>query len=934
MEDEVPVRPWLADPPTVGAVLVVHHGGRWLPKVLASFAQMDVAPTAWRVVDVASSDRGADLVRESFGPDRVLYAGSGTGFGEAVRRGIEALPPTDWVWLLHDDAAVTPDTLAGLLDEATTADDVAVVGPKIREWPSLRRLLEVGLTITSTGARETGLETGEPDAGQHDWAEDVLAVSSAGMLVRRSVWDELGGFDPDLPLFFDDIDFGWRVALAGYRTRTAPNGVIFHAEASRRGSRPRTAGDPEPWEARRAALHTILTNTRGLRLPWAALRLAVGTLLRVLGYLVAKDPEAAGDELVALREVYGRPGRLRAARRRKAATVRRRHRDVKHLLAPAWLPYRHGLDAIREVAVALVRPETIETTGRRSTLGDTAPDEAEDLDDGPPLWRRRPWLVTVLLLVLGSFVSAGGLVGLGSPLVGGALPPTPETTGAWWQLMVGRTPDVGLGSTDFPPTYAGLLALLGVPVWFSPGLVVTVLLLFCVPLAAMTAHRLGRLLTPRRGPRIVWAVGYGLAVAATGAVQQGRLGTVVALVVLPVVVNTALQLHARPGRQLALRLGLWVAVAGAFAPVVVPMVLVALAVLAARRLLAAVDAAVVAAVALVLLGPWTVGRALRPWRTWWEAGYPVPGRADALDVVLGRAGSLGAPAWLTVPVIVLAVLALLPTRSRGTVVRCWAVALGGLVTAVVGTLVTFGTGGGARDLTAWVAVPAVVWFAGLATAVLMAAVDLDLRSRPAAAGLALVALVMPVGAALWWLSGPSGAVDRAEPSVVPAYLTQRPGSTLVLTGSLDDGVRTRVVAGDGPFLGQEALEPPRDRAEELDAAVARLLTRPSPDDVATLARLGVGAVYAPDADPGVADRVDAAPGVEQAGSDRPGSRVWTLDATPRRPEVSAPVWHPLVTGLQGVVWVVAVVMTAPVRRRPVVEDVPEDVDPEPVRIAP
>ncbi|MFI5427581.1 glycosyltransferase family 2 protein [Aeromicrobium sp. UC242_57] len=48
--------------PTVGAVLVSHNGARWLPKVLSSFSNMFHAPTAWRVVDVSSTDGSAELV--------------------------------------------------------------------------------------------------------------------------------------------------------------------------------------------------------------------------------------------------------------------------------------------------------------------------------------------------------------------------------------------------------------------------------------------------------------------------------------------------------------------------------------------------------------------------------------------------------------------------------------------------------------------------------------------------------------------------------------------------------------------------------------------------------------------------------------------------------------------------------------------------------
>ncbi|MGZ5374516.1 MAG: glycosyltransferase family 2 protein, partial [Aeromicrobium sp.] len=315
-------RPWLAEPPTVAAILVAHNGAAWLPKVFESLSVMEFAPTSWNAVDVSSTDGSGELLRETFGAERITYASSGTGFGAAVKLGLEAAPRTDWIWLLHDDCAVTPGTLAGLLDEATSADDIAVVGPKIREWPSLRRLLEVGLSVTSTGGRETGLEPGEPDAGQHDRPRDVLAVNTAGILIRRDVWDELDGFDPRLRLYFDDIDFGWRVARAGYRTRTAPRAVLFHAEASSRGNRRATAGDVQDSEFRQAAMFTLLANASSKKFAWQYVRLFFGTLLRVLGLLIVKAPEEAGDELAALQHIYLHPARLRVARRSRAATAR------------------------------------------------------------------------------------------------------------------------------------------------------------------------------------------------------------------------------------------------------------------------------------------------------------------------------------------------------------------------------------------------------------------------------------------------------------------------------------------------------------------------------------------------------------------------------------------------------------------------------------
>ncbi|MCW2771180.1 MAG: hypothetical protein JWR27_2613 [Aeromicrobium sp.] len=924
MDENETTRHWLDDPPSVAAVLVTHNGARWLPQVLASFARMAHAPTAWRVVDVSSTDGSAELLRDSFGADRITYAPSGTGFGDAVRLGLAELPPTDWVWLLHDDASVVPGTLSGLLDTATSAPDIAVVGPKIREWPSLRRLLEVGLTVTSTGARETGLETGEPDAGQHDRSRDVLAVNTAGMLVRRDVWDELDGLDPDLPLFFDDIDFGWRVARAGHRTRTAPSAVMFHAESSRRGTRPRTSGDVPPWEQRRAALHTMLANTPMPRFLYQYVRLFLGSLVRVLGLLIGKDPEAASDELLALRSTYLHPVRLRRARQRRALTARRRHREIRHLMAPYWLPYQHGYDLLRETITALVRPEAIATVGRRSTGTDRAPDDA-DLDDGSSLLARRPWLAVVLALVILSCVAARGL--FGGSLNGGALLPAPETAGGWWQLLVEARHPVGLSSVSLPPLFALPLAVVATPFWFHPGLVVTTLMLFSVPLAALSAHRLGRQMSPHRAPRIVWAVTYALAVVATGAVAQGRVGTVVALIVLPIIVNTAWQLAENPGWQLALRFGIWTALAAAFAPIVLLLAFGGLAILwyaeqrwVGRHLVVAV------VTPLVLLGPWLLQRALHPWRMWWEAGYPVPGEAAVKDVVLGRAGGAGAaPAWLTIGLVVLAVVALVPRSTRFGVRLAWLTALLGLAVALIGTVVTYSTPAGPADLTPWVGVPTVLWIGGLATAVLLAAPAATGWPRPALAAAVVVALVLPVGTAGWWLArGVDGPLTDRPPSVVPAFLTERPGDTLILTGSLDAGVDWRVVSGDGPHLGQEAVTPSRADTARVTVAVRQLLGQSSGDAVGAISAAGIDAIYAPEVDIDLAQRIDAAPQVAPAGSERPGSRVWTLSAEPHSEDAGAPWWHRGLTIVQILLWLGAIVLTAPVRRRPTPEPLSSD----------
>ncbi len=215
----------------------------------------------------------------------VVATTSAVTYPQAVRIGLDRLAATaaeagreapEWVWLLHDDSRPAPGALAALLAAAAARPDVDVLGPKLREWPSLRRLLEVGVTISGTGRRETGLERGEYDQGQHDDQHEVLAVNTAGMLVRRRVLEELDGFDDQLPLFGNDLDFGWRAAAAGHTTLVVPDAVVFHAEAAHRGiRRTQLTGRHTHYQERRAALYTLLVNSSGRALPWRVVRLTL-----------------------------------------------------------------------------------------------------------------------------------------------------------------------------------------------------------------------------------------------------------------------------------------------------------------------------------------------------------------------------------------------------------------------------------------------------------------------------------------------------------------------------------------------------------------------------------------------------------------------------------------------------------------------------------
>lgn len=948
---------------TVTALLVSHDGARWLPAVLDGLAEQTRPPDRLVVVDTGSTDAGPDLVLGRYGEGVLVRMPPGTSYPDAVARGLAEAASGNgdedaWVWLLHDDSRPAADCLERLLDVAGANPSVSTFGPKIREWPSLRRLLEVGVTISGTGRRETGLERGEYDQGQHDRTREVLAVSSAGMLVRRDVLDALGGFDRRLPLFGNDLDLGWRAARAGHRTMVVPDAVVFHAEAAHRGVRTGDLASHHRRKERAGALYTLLTGCAPAAVPLVALRLALGSLLRALALLLVRAPREAFDEMAALVGTLLRPDRVLRGRRDRRRTATVPAGDVRPLLAPVWLPYRHGLDLVSELAAAVAHQAAATSAARRAgrsgaTDAGPVPSEAQNLPEDTGLLARlltsRKAAATALLVVV-SLVALRDLVGTGA-LAGGALLPAPDSAADWWHLHVEGRHLTGVGSSSAAAPSVLPLALAGSLLLGNAGLVVDLLFLLSVPLSAWGAWGLLAELVRRWGPgmrrpgpanraaswSVAWgALTYALLPVLSGAVHQGRLGTVAVTVLLPWVARAALLLGPDEPRdrrwRAAWRTALGLALLAAFAPVTwlvaaaVAVVLAAAGTPGARsRWRGRWDWGPVAASVLpvwLLLAPWALeeGGLTRAWLL--DTGLAAPEMVPDLgawEVVTGRAAEVGsAPAWISVGLAVAALASLVRRNTRSPVLVCWAVVVAGL--AAVAVLDHEGLWAGSALLLVQAAAVAAATLGGAGIGDQLSGRSFGWR-QPVGLLLVLGALLVPVAGVLWWVAvGVTGPLDRGPAHRLPAYMVAAAerdpaAGTLVVSGS-GDRLGYTLVRGPGVRLGEETVAADQEREDALTSLVADLATAATAEQVAELGALGVEFVYLPPpVDPSLAGNLDSVSGLSTASVLQAGARAWQLDGEPTRdlPE-SAPVHLPLVL-LQGVAVVAAVVLAAPTRRR-------------------
>ena len=908
----------------VTAVVVSHDGVVWLPAVLTTMAAQSRPIDAGIGVDTGSRDASANLLEESFGADRTLVVDSTTGFGEAVRAGLahlerpvhEPFEPerVEWVWLLHDDSAPSPTCLEALLNTADDNPSAAILGPKILGWHDRRLLLEAGVTVTGSGRRVTNLDKREHDQGQKDGVRDVLAVSSAGMLIRRDVWDRLDGFDPALPLFRDDMDFCWRAHRAGERVLIATDAVLHHREASAHGRR---ADDlaPRPHRAdREAAVHVLLSQASTITGPFVALWLFLGALVRAGMYLLGKDVAAARDEVGAVLAVALHPSRLRASRARITRTAVEPASSVRPLRASTTQQIGHALEIVGGV---LTTSGASETTGSVSAL-DSGPvgDDADYMDDGSAGLLRRVLLRPSVLLVLGLVVIAvAGTRGLwlgDGVLQGGALLPSPAGASDLSETYRQAWHDVGPGSIIPAPPYLMAISAVAFVLLGKAPVAVTVLLLLAIPVAGWSAFFCLRGLVSSTSFRIWAGAAYALLPAMTGAVASGRIGTTMVAIVLPFAVRSLVRIWQSQGTvRRSAGTAILVAVVLSVAPVLwIVLVLAAIAAIVFTwRTQGTLDRKVIARLAigllapLLLLMPWTLYLITHPVLFLLEPGINSSTITDPglkpWDVLLLHPGGPGmTQIWVTLGIVIAGFAAFSRRDRLRVIVPLGVLGLLALLLGLLQSMFLVTPPSSTEALRPWPGQATLLLGLAMIAAATVAMDGLRAQmagssfslGQPIAAVVAVLAVLAPVLTAVFVVIGLESVVVRAPLAQVPAFVAadsesaQAPRS-LVIDDDAAGRVRYSLLNGPGPLLGDAETSPPESVWAQLDPYVAAMASGRGGDEMAAIAGYGIRyVVLSPGSSRELIPTLDGEPGLRRLSSSH-GEVLWRVAGTTSRARV-------------------------------------------------
>lgn len=219
--------------PDVTVIVVNYNGGDHVLRCLAAIAAQARLPEAVIVVDNASTDDSAPACTTAIaanprlaGRTQFVRLDTNLGFAAANNRGI-AMADTEYVALLNPDAFPGPGWLAALLDAATRHPEIAAFGS--RQMLAGRDGIVDGLgdCYSLTGLawrRGHGRRLTPSDLAPRE----IFSPCGAAALYRRAAVLDVGGFDEDYFCYFEDVDLGLRLRLAGHRARYVPDAVVEH----------------------------------------------------------------------------------------------------------------------------------------------------------------------------------------------------------------------------------------------------------------------------------------------------------------------------------------------------------------------------------------------------------------------------------------------------------------------------------------------------------------------------------------------------------------------------------------------------------------------------------------------------------------------------------------------------------------------------------
>jgi len=175
------------------------------------------------ISDNGSKDDSVDFIRKCFSSIKIIENGKNLGFGSAINRGL-GLAKGDYLLFLNSDLKLHSKCVEELAKVLESDSNVGGTIPKILHIDQKNTINSLGILINYTGIAYPNL-LGQKDPG---YQEPFESACGGIFMLKREVYETVGGFDEDLFLYHEDHDLSWRIRLAGWHLKVIPQAIMYH----------------------------------------------------------------------------------------------------------------------------------------------------------------------------------------------------------------------------------------------------------------------------------------------------------------------------------------------------------------------------------------------------------------------------------------------------------------------------------------------------------------------------------------------------------------------------------------------------------------------------------------------------------------------------------------------------------------------------------
>ena len=215
------------------AILILNFNGeehlkRFLPSIISNSQDCDII-----VGDNCSTDNSLDLLATSFLNVRVIKLDKNYGYAEGYNRLIKQVK-NEFIALVNSDIETTKNWTQNLESILNANEGIVAVQPKILSYNRQHEFEYAGAAggfIDRYGypfCRGRIFTSIEEDLGQYNDTREIFWASGACFMVKKSVFEELGGFDADFFAHMEEIDLNWRMHASGYKVMYCGESFVYH----------------------------------------------------------------------------------------------------------------------------------------------------------------------------------------------------------------------------------------------------------------------------------------------------------------------------------------------------------------------------------------------------------------------------------------------------------------------------------------------------------------------------------------------------------------------------------------------------------------------------------------------------------------------------------------------------------------------------------